>query len=79
MDGSCVFRCADGKSFNRYYEYNDLPQCLTYYDLFDHVAENNELIINAKSTNSLGGSLSEPLVCNDDTEIKTVYSEKLID
>lgn len=48
------------------------------YDMFTQVGNNNQLLINQKTRNKLGGSLSDKLTCGSSTGIKTVYSEKLI-
>jgi hypothetical protein len=49
------------------------------YDLFDDVANENDLIAMHKETGMLGGSLSEEFNCGADTlAISTPFSEKLI-
>lgn len=77
-DNRCVDRCKGGKSFNRYL--NDEYECLDLYDVFDDVADTNELLLSHKESSTLGGSLSERLDCGLDTiDIPTPFSERSFD
>lgn len=47
------------------------------YEFFEKNGKENGLLLNALNQNSMGGPLTVPLKCGQDTEIKTPYSEKL--
>lgn len=78
VNKECVERCPEGKSYNRYHKDNGMAECLTFYDVLDYVGENNPILQKGLQTNSMGGSLSKPLVCGDETNIITYFSERLI-
>lgn len=78
VDGVCEYRCQDGKAFNRHHETNNLSRCLTFYEILHDVGTTNQILMKAAELNSLGGPLTEPLKCDSDTNIETVYSAKLI-
>ena len=77
-NGDCVYRCRDGKSYNRHFPTNGLQKCVNLYDIFDDVGANNSILVKAKELNSLGGSLTQPLSCGKFTNIETFYSANKI-
>lgn len=77
-NGECVYRCGNGKSYNRHFETNSLQKCVNLYDIFDDVGTNSEILVKAKELNSLGGSLTQPLSCGNFTNIETFYSANMV-
>lgn len=73
-------RCEKDKSYNRYLEGQSDTEgnsCFDMYEFFEKNGKENGLLLNALNQNSMGGPLTVPLKCGQDTEIKTPYSEKL--
>ena len=51
--------------------------CLDLYDVFNDVADNNDILTSHRLSGALGGSLSHRLECGYDTiDIATPFSER---
>lgn len=54
-----------------------MKECISPYDLFEYVGNTNPVSLEAKKTDSMGGSLAQPLKCDDEV-ITTYYSKRFI-
>ena len=56
-----------------------MGRCIDIYDMYDSMAQKSLLLVKNQASQTMGGSLTQPLTCSDELpKIKTPYSEKLL-
>ena len=52
--------------------------CVNFYEILADVGINNQVLVKAKEFKALGGPLTEPLTCGNESMIETFYSAKML-
>ena len=60
VNNTCVNRCDQGKSFNKYAD-DDNSTCIDIYDVWNELAESNEILQKNAEESRLGGPLTQML------------------